>query len=69
MYHPRGTAVLVEKWLEPIPPPPPPHQQHQDQNLASSSVPRSFLGVSTADALSTTSGAVDTAHMDLTLRL
>ncbi|GLT57196.1 hypothetical protein SLA2020_301840 [Shorea laevis] len=53
----------------PQPPPPPPHQQHQDQNLASSSVPRSFLGVSTADALSTTTDVDDYANMDLTLRL
>ncbi|GLT57195.1 hypothetical protein SLA2020_301830 [Shorea laevis] len=47
----------------------PPHQQHQDQNLASNSVPRSFLGVSNAYALSTTTDVVDSANMDLTLRL
>ncbi|GLU18761.1 hypothetical protein SLE2022_350450 [Rubroshorea leprosula] len=46
-----------------------PHQQHQDQNLASSLVPRSFLGVSTADALSTTTDVDDSDNMDLTLRL
>ncbi|GKV50264.1 hypothetical protein SLEP1_g56976 [Rubroshorea leprosula] len=48
---------------------PPPHQQHEDQNLASSSVPRSLLCVSTADALSTTTDEDDSANMDLTLRL
>ncbi|GLT34069.1 hypothetical protein SLA2020_086150 [Shorea laevis] len=66
-----GTAVLVEKWVEPIQPQPQPQPppQHQDQNLASSSVPRSFLGVSTADALSTTTDEDDSANMDLTLRL
>ncbi|GLU18763.1 hypothetical protein SLE2022_350470 [Rubroshorea leprosula] len=46
-----------------------PQQQHQDQNLASSSVPQSFLGVSTANALSTTTDVDDSANMDLTLRL
>ncbi|GKV51778.1 hypothetical protein SLEP1_g58403 [Rubroshorea leprosula] len=51
------------------PPQPPPHQQHQDQNLASSSVPQSFLGVSTADALSTNTDEDDSANMDLTLGL
>ncbi|GKV50265.1 hypothetical protein SLEP1_g56977 [Rubroshorea leprosula] len=50
-------------------PSPPPPQQHQDQNLASNSVPRSFQGVSTADALSTTTDEDDSANMDLTLRL
>ncbi|GLT34077.1 hypothetical protein SLA2020_086210 [Shorea laevis] len=51
------------------PAPPPPHQQHQDQNLASSSVPQSFLGVSTADTLSTTTDEDDSANMDLTVGL
>ncbi|GLT57189.1 hypothetical protein SLA2020_301770 [Shorea laevis] len=64
MCHPVGAAVFVEKWPEPIQP-----QPHQDLNLASSSVRRSFLGVSTADALSTTVDADDSANMDLTLRL
>ncbi|GKV50252.1 hypothetical protein SLEP1_g56964 [Rubroshorea leprosula] len=46
-----------------------PQQQHQDLNLASSSVPQSFQGVSTADALSTTTDVDDSANMNLTLRL
>ncbi|GKU93238.1 hypothetical protein SLEP1_g6846 [Rubroshorea leprosula] len=66
MSHPVGAAVFVEKWLEPIQPQP---QLHQDLNLASNSVPRSFLGVSTADALSTTTDVDDSADLDLTLRL
>ncbi|GLT34084.1 hypothetical protein SLA2020_086270 [Shorea laevis] len=41
----------------------------QQQHLPSSSVPRSFLGVSTADAHSTTTDVDDSANMDLTLRL
>ncbi|GKU93241.1 hypothetical protein SLEP1_g6849 [Rubroshorea leprosula] len=65
MYHTVSAALLVEKWLEPIQPQPQPH--HQDLNLASSSVPPSFLGVSTADALPTTTDVDDS--MDLTLRL
>ncbi|GLU18756.1 hypothetical protein SLE2022_350400 [Rubroshorea leprosula] len=64
MCHPVGAAVFAEKWPEPIQP-----QPQQDLNLASSSVPRSFLGVSTAHALSTTTDADDSANMDLTLRL
>ncbi|GLT57199.1 hypothetical protein SLA2020_301870 [Shorea laevis] len=66
MSHPVGAAVFVEKWLEPIQPQPEQHQQHQqhqDLNLASSSVPRSFLGVSTADALSTTTDVDDSAKI------
>ncbi|GLT34079.1 hypothetical protein SLA2020_086220 [Shorea laevis] len=46
-----------------------PHQQHQDLYLASSSVPRSFLGVSIADALSTTTDVDDSDNMDLNLHL
>ncbi|GLT85167.1 hypothetical protein SLE2022_033630 [Rubroshorea leprosula] len=41
----------------------------QQQPLPSSSVPGSFLGVSTADAHSTTTDVDDCANMDLTLRL
>ncbi|GKV50257.1 hypothetical protein SLEP1_g56969 [Rubroshorea leprosula] len=41
----------------------------QQQHLPSSPVPRSFLGVSTAYALSTTTDVDDSANMDLTLRL
>ncbi|GKV40592.1 hypothetical protein SLEP1_g48212 [Rubroshorea leprosula] len=55
--------------IHPQQPPLPPHQQHQDQNLASISAPRSFLRLSTADALSTTTDEDDSANMDLTLRL
>ncbi|GLT57155.1 hypothetical protein SLA2020_301430 [Shorea laevis] len=62
--HPVGAAVFVGKWPEPIQP-----QPHQDLNLASSSVPRSVLGVSSADALSTTTDADDSGNMDLTLHL
>ncbi|GLT69843.1 hypothetical protein SLA2020_419610 [Shorea laevis] len=68
MCHPVGAAMFVEKWLEPIQPQPQPQQQQQ-QHLASSSVPRSFLGISTADALSTSTDVHDTANIDLTLRL
>ncbi|GLU18764.1 hypothetical protein SLE2022_350480 [Rubroshorea leprosula] len=64
MGHPADAAMFVEKWPEPIQP-----QPHQDLNLPSSSVPRSFLGVSTADAQSTTTDVDDSKIMDLTLRL
>ncbi|GKV40596.1 hypothetical protein SLEP1_g48216 [Rubroshorea leprosula] len=67
MCHPVGAAVFVEKCMEPIQPQP--QQLHQDLNLASSSVLRSFLGVSTADAHSTSTDVDDSANMDLTLRL
>ncbi|GLT57198.1 hypothetical protein SLA2020_301860 [Shorea laevis] len=66
MYHPAGAAVFVKKWLEPIQPQP---QLHQQQHLPSSSVPQSFLGVSTADALFPNTDMDDSADMDLTLRL
>ncbi|GLT34081.1 hypothetical protein SLA2020_086240 [Shorea laevis] len=47
---------------------PQPHQ-HQHQHLPSSSVPQSFLGVSTANALSPTIDVDDSANVDLTLHL
>ncbi|GKV51344.1 hypothetical protein SLEP1_g58011 [Rubroshorea leprosula] len=59
-----GAAVSVEKWLEPCQP-----QPQQQEHPPSSSVPRSFLGVSTVDALSTTTDVDDSANIDLTLRL
>ncbi|GLT69846.1 hypothetical protein SLA2020_419730 [Shorea laevis] len=62
MYHTAGEAAFVEKWLESI-------QPQQQQCLPSSSVPQSFPGVSTADALSPTTDMDDSANMDLTLRL
>ncbi|GLT69844.1 hypothetical protein SLA2020_419710 [Shorea laevis] len=69
MYHTADEAVFVEKWLQPIQPQPLQHQQHQHQNIASSSVPQGFVGVSNADALSPTTNVDDSANMDLTLRL
>ncbi|GLT58656.1 hypothetical protein SLA2020_315280 [Shorea laevis] len=60
------TADAAEKWLEPIQLP---QQQQQHQNCASSSVPQSFLGVSTADALAPTNDMDNPVNVDLTLRL
>ncbi|GLT69832.1 hypothetical protein SLA2020_419500 [Shorea laevis] len=62
--HPAGAAVSVQKWLEPFQ-----RQPQQQEHPPSSSVPRSFLGVSTLDALSTTTDVDDSANIDLTLRL
>ncbi|GLT57192.1 hypothetical protein SLA2020_301800 [Shorea laevis] len=62
VYQTAGAAVFVEKWLEPI-------QQQPHQHLPSSSVRQSFLGVSTANALSPTTDVDDSANMDLTLCL
>ncbi|GLU18773.1 hypothetical protein SLE2022_350570 [Rubroshorea leprosula] len=61
MDHPAGAAVSVEKWLEPL--------QPQPQHLPSSSVPQSFLTVSTPDTFSPTTDVDDSANIDLTLRL
>ncbi|GLT69837.1 hypothetical protein SLA2020_419550 [Shorea laevis] len=63
MDHPAGAAVSVEKWLEPL------QAQPQPQHLPSSSVPQSFLTVSTPGTFSTTTVVDDSTNIDLTLRL